>query len=102
MSKLRQILDDLESLGDGSGASHAMIDSLSNEIKTLIPEWVTLRDFEANPSIGHCWVGGVHRRTVGAFYKENGKFYESEMADYVLNKDTITHVMPLRLPEAPK
>lgn len=102
MSKLLEILEDLESLGDGSGASHSMINSLRKDLKTLIPEWMTIDEFEANPIFGQCWITDETEVVVSAVYKENRQFYESIMPDYRFNKQSLTHVMPIITPEAPK
>jgi len=74
MGKLQAMLSDLESLTDGSGTSHGTIDSLSKDIKALMPQWSTLMEFlKPTPMNFECvaWVKLPSSRVVYATLKRS-------------------------------
>lgn len=63
------------------------------------PQWQTIDEFKANPVDGWCWL--IHKRfnnrtmgnySLGRFWIDGG----------ITKEEHITHVMPIKTPEAPK
>ena len=66
-------------------------------------QWQTIDEFKANPSYGMCFVSiGISRLIIDLFYR-NTDFYVSGNGDIIFKSSgDITHVMPIKTPEAPK
>lgn len=100
MSKISDLIEDLEMASDGSGASHAIIDDTVKFLKT-IPEWMTLAEFEKSEFEGICWIltndGEIFARNYDGEY-----FINPYMPNYPMHTDHIRNVMPIVTPEAPK
>ena len=60
-------------------------------------QWQTIDEFKANPVDGWCWIHHKSLKTTMSHYKRvftvNGEMFADEY---------ITHVMPIKTPEAPK
>jgi len=62
-----------------------------------IQQWQTIDEFKANPVDGWCWIQHKSLKTTMSYYKRvftvDGEMFACEY---------ITHVMPIKTPEAPK
>lgn len=68
-------------------------------------QWQTIDEFKANPIEGWCWIKlieGVGDNIELAYFNEDSCFYENAICMDELNVNYITHVMPIKTPEAPK
>lgn len=74
------------------------------ECKELPQEqWQTIEEFKANPVEGWCFVCFSGRTIEMAFYfKDEKEFHDRDDSGYSFAYKNITHVMPIKTPEAPK
>lgn len=88
------------------GTSKLFVHTLITMCKELPDQqWQTIDEFKANPVDGWCWIKlteEVGGNTEMAFSNEDSCFYENMDFNFDLNVDYITHVMPIKTPEAPK
>lgn len=61
-------------------------------------QWQTIDEFKENTVNGICFVNHKRRGVLGCFYKKDC-FHRG---DYIIDTNFITHVMPIKTPEAPK
>lgn len=67
-------------------------------------QWQTIEEFKANPVEGWCHICFGSTKNVDTAYYASAKFWWHDMHDEGENWGdvNITHVMPIKTPEAPK
>lgn len=89
--------------GLSAGANIAILKALLSECEELPPQqWQTIEEFKANPVEGWCWIFMQDKKLKHLHYRNDG-FWISDNKDIVFyNHYFITHVMPIKTPEAPE
>lgn len=64
-------------------------------------QWQTIDEFKANPVEGWCWIDTVNLSTKMCFFS-GAVFYTTDELTGFYVPTNITHVMPIKTPEAPK
>ena len=82
------------------GTSKLFIHCLIAMCKELPPpQWQTIEEFKANPVDGCAFVKNIYIDEPVMTYTKNCVFY---VAGSFLDSEFISHVMPIKTPEAPK
>lgn len=85
------------------GLNTDTIDALITlKVKELQEPWMTLDEFLKSEFIGACWVYADTEFVYTAYYAKDGQFYESDLTECRLDRNTIVRVIPLHKPEPPK
>ena len=99
-------LEELRNLLIGESLAKSFIESLLAECEELPrQQWQTIEEFKASPVVGWCWIKlteEVGGDTELAFHNEDSCFYDNSTCIDELNVIYISHVMPIKTPEAPK
>ena len=65
-------------------------------------KWQTIKEFKANPVEGWCHISYSDRKIIDMAYYVDKVFYWNDMCNNSWRGFNITHVMPIKTPEAPK
>ena len=86
--------------------NQTLLNLIDRECKELPDQqWQTIDEFKVNTVGGWCWIkliNDVGGNTEMAYFNEDSCFYENMFCMDTLNVSYITHVMPIKTPEAPK
>ena len=98
--RLRELIenDDYYDSGIEKSVIYGLID---NECQELNP-WMKLDEFLKSKFFGACWVYTDTEFVYTAYYAKDGQFYESDLTECKLDRNTIIRVMPLHKPDPPK
>ncbi len=98
-------LEELRDLLKGESLAKSFIESLIAEC-TELPnqQWHTIDEFKANPVDGWCHVSCGDKKELAMAFFEDGVFWYNDLFKGSNNfyHVKITHVMPIKTPEAPK
>lgn len=76
----------------------SVLEQLDDKCKELPQtQWQTIEEFKANPVDGCCWCYCESEKNVFIHYYTDERFYTDSNSE-----ELITHVMPIKTPEAPK
>ena len=79
-----------------------MLTIIIDQCRELQEPWMTLDEFLKSGFIGACWVYTDTEFVYTAYYAKDGQFYESDLTECRLDRNTIVRVIPLHKPEQPK
>ena len=98
-ARLREIVEDYPK----DHRTHRMAKYLiATECQELQEPWMPIDEFLKSEFIGACWVYTDTEFVYTAYYAKDGQFYESDLTECRLDRNTIVRVMPLHKPEPPR
>lgn len=66
-------------------------------------QWQTIDEFKKNPVEGWCFICfSGHSRDMAYYFKDEKEFHDRDDSGHSVAARNITHVMPIKTPEAPK
>lgn len=98
---LRLVFNRIHKLNDSTALMKLLDDAIRGCKELPPPQWQTIEDFKANPVNGWCWVDTVNLSTKMCFFS-GAVFYTTDELTGFYVPTNITHVMPIKTPEAPK